>query len=199
MRNTILKMTLSASVVTVLAGCASAPTPEPYRDVEPALVGIPMTERIASSAKRINAQFELLNKVRANEYVGKYDMPVHNQEVDARIGSKNTLPQSYANKDEIIAKALAEQKERDLLAAKKSQVIKKIDWQNSSLNDLVKNFSSALDYNVVYVSKTKDLNVNYKVENETLESALNRLANEVKPIALLTIDDANKTIFLNYN
>lgn len=199
MKNTILKMTLSASVFAVLAGCASAPKPEPYRDVEPALVGIPMADRIATSSQRITSQFELLNKVQANEYVGKYDMPVHNQELDARIGSKKTLPQAYAQKDEIIAKALADQAIKDSLNTKKSQIIKKIDWQYSSLNDLVKNFASALDYSVVYVSKGKDVKVNYKVENETLDSALNRLTNEIKPIALLTVDDASKTVFLNYN
>lgn len=194
-----MNLTLSAIAVASLAGCASAPAPTPYRDVEPALVGLPMKDRIVSSSSRINSQFELLNKVQANEYVGKYDMPVHNQELDARIGSKRTLPQAYANKDEIIAKAKAEQAARDLLAQKKSQIIKKIDWQNSSLNELVKNFAAALDYNVVYVTKNKDVNVNYKVQNESLESALNRLGNEVKPIALITVDDKIKTVFLNYN
>ena len=147
-----------------------------------------------------------MNKVQAGEFAGKYDMPVHNQELDARLNSKRTLPQSYANKDVIAAKERADAEAekaklhaKALLATQKGQVIKRVDWQNSSLNELVKNFATAIDYNVIYVSKGKDLNVNFKAENESWENTVSRLTKEVNAIALITVDDNVKSIFLNYN
>lgn len=180
------------AVVAMLAGCASVvpPTPSPG-DKEPVLTGLSMKERVATVSKDINNQVELLNKINENRYVGKYKMLTHNQELDARKGSSRTVPPEPKEVPVAQVKPTSEVKSGD--------VIKKIDWKHSSLNELVSGFGKAAGYKVVQVSKNTDRNVTFYVENENIFSALNRLKTQVMPFALITVVDKEKTIYLNYN
>ena len=181
------------AVVVMLAGCATVVPPPPApRDQEPVLTGMSMKERVATASNDINNQVDLLNKINENRYAGKYKLLIHNNELDARKGSNRTVP--------------SEQKQTTIVQAKAAQepvrlgvTVKKIDWKNSSLNDLVKGFGAAAGYKVVLISNTADRNINFYVENENVFSALNRLKIQVMPFALVTVVDKEKTIYLNYN
>lgn len=165
-------------------------------DQEPMLVGESMAKRISVATNDINNQLDLLNKINSGKYVGSFSMVTHNNEMDARKGASTTIPQAYAH---------VETKKPDSLKSVASPVqpakdkIKKIDWKNGSLNDLVKSFGVATGYQVILVNDKKDKNVNFYVENEDVFSALNRLKTQVSPFSLLTIVEKNKMIYLNYN
>jgi len=187
------------AVVALLSGCASvAPTVQSSKDQEPILVGLPMKEKIAIASKDINNQMDLLSKVNGQKYVGSYKLVTHNNDLDARKGSSRTLPPQVEEK-KVAPPVEAPPPVVKEKSADNSKIIKKIDWKNSSLNDLVKGFGSAIDYKVVLVSKEKDKNVSFSVENEPVLSALDRLKTQVRGFALITVEDKSKTIYLNYN
>lgn len=82
--------------VLTFTGCATVPTPPTYRDVEPALVGKPVAERINEAERTIHDQFQLLSKLESGQRVGSYDVVKHNNDLETRIGSPETIPQAYA-------------------------------------------------------------------------------------------------------
>ena len=179
------------AISAVLSGCATvAPTAQTtIKDQEPILVGISMKERVAVASKDITNQIDLLNKINENRYAGTYNVVKHNNELEARKNSSNTVPQAYS-------RTPIEIKTTAVSTASK---IKKIDWKDSSLNELVKGFGEAAGYKVILVAGSKDKNVSFYVENENVFSALNRLKVQVSSFALITVVDSSKTIYLNYN
>lgn len=179
------------------AGCTTIVKPQvgEQSDQEPILVGEPMSKRVAVATNDINNQLELLNKINSGKYVGTFSMVTHNNQMDARKGSSKTIPQSYSN-DTKKSESLKE--EVSSTPAVKDK-IKKIDWKNGSLNDLVKSFGVATGYQVILVNDKKDKNINFNVENENVFTALTRLKNQVSSFALLTVVEKNKVIYLNYN
>ena len=174
----------------MLSGCAVVvpPTTQVIKDQEPILVGISMKEKLAVASKDINNQIDLLNRIKENRYAGSYKVVEHNNNVDARKGSSNTIPQAYAKEPLVNVSPVANPNN-----------IKKIDWKNSSLNELVQGFGKAAGYQVILVAGSKDKNITFSVENENIFSALNRLKDYVKPFALITVVEKNKIIYLNYN
>lgn len=184
----------------VLIGCAtSSPQPEVRKDVEPILVGIPMNEKIATSQQNINAQFELLSKVKSGQYVGKFEMVEHNNLLDARKGSKNTLPNAY---NTISTEKSSISTKKDVLteescSPKLQEKVKRIVWQNDSANKLGKNFADAIDYTFV-LNGSGDENISVTIENETLESAIKKYKVALKGKADVLVIDKNKTFNLIY-
>lgn len=178
------------------AGCTTVIKPQAKEpsDQEPALVGEPMSKRVAVATNDINNQIELLNKINSGKYAGSFSMVTHNNEMDARKGASTTIPQAYAH---IETKKPDPSKEVKTSAV--TDKIKKIDWKDGSLNGLVKSFGVATGYQVILVNEKKDKNVNFNVENENVFVALNRLKNQVSSFALLTVVEKNKVIYLNYN
>lgn len=172
------------AVIVMLTGCATVvpPTSTAPKDQEPVLIGLSMKEKIATASKEINSQVDLLNKINQNSYVGTYKLVTHNNELDARKGSSRTVPQQVSNN-----------------TTNTNETIKKIDWEQSSLNELVKGFGTAAGYKVVLVSGNTDKMVTFHVENENIFNALNRLKAQVATVALITVVAQEKTIYLNYN
>lgn len=79
------------------------------------------------------------------------------------------------------------------------QNVKKIDWQNNSLNTLSKNLASALGYELVIKEGTvKDQNVTFTVENKTLLEVIEQLKTETSSIADIVVLDENKTFNIFY-
>ena len=180
------------------AGCTTIVKPpvKEMLDQEPILVGEPMSKRVAVATNDINNQLELLNKINSGKYVGTFSMVTHNNEMDARKGSSKTVPKAYAYNETPKSQSL---KEDNLSTPAVKDKIKKIDWKDGSLNDLVRSFGVATGYQVVLVNDKKDKNINFKVENENIFVALARLKNEVSSFALLTVVEKTKVIYLNYN
>lgn len=182
------------AVSVIFTGCATPPVPPAPHDEEPVLTGKPMSERLAAVSNDINNQMELLNNLNAGKKVGSFTTVVHNNELDARKNSNNTIPKSYG----VATQSVQATSSPDPVLNAQDK-IKKIDWKNGSLNDLVKNFAVATNYKLILVAPNKDKVVSFHVENETVANALNRLKTQISSFALLTVVDKEKTIYLNYN
>lgn len=182
-----------ASLMVMLAGCATVPPPvQQMVDEEPTLVGKPVAEKIFETSQSINDQLELLERVEKGGHIGKYSIVEHNNKVDARKGSDRTLPRAYS-KEEV---ASAVTKAVSSPAAKK---VKRIEWSNNSLNELANNFAKALGYTlVVKESVYIDRNVNFLAENVTLKEALEKLRQQVAPSVEIIVVEQNKTINVIY-
>jgi hypothetical protein len=188
MKKTII---LSTSLL-ILAGCATPPAPVVKRDVEPILVGIPLEERVAKSSKAIYEQMDLLNQVQAKKNLGPYHMVEHNNGLDARKGSSRTLPQAYAVTDDS-SKEIGGMPNDPKLQLK----LKRIDWEDNSANMLGKEFAKTLGYSFV-VNGDRDLNISLKIENETLESAINKFKVALQPNATVLLVEKNQTFNIIY-
>lgn len=191
----------------IVIGCASTQPPvEPKRDIEPILVGVPMNEKISSTQQTIDAQFDLLAKIKSGQYVGKFEMVDHNNNLDARKNSRNTLPQAYAqtsvvekqsseiniDKQSVTKGKDSKLKEEESCNPKLLEKVKLIVWDNDSVQELGKLFAQSIGY--TYVTNTdKDFNINLKIENETIESAIKKYKLAIKDQADVLVVDKNKT------
>lgn len=186
------KSILLSSSLLILAGCATPPAPVVKTDVEPILVGIPLNERVAKSSKAIYEQMDLLNQVQAKKNLGSYKMVEHNNGLDARKGSSRTIPQAYS-KNESLDKEIVAMPNDPKLQLK----LKRIEWEDNSANLLGKEFAKTLGYNFV-VNGDKDVNISLKIENETLESAINKFKAALQPNATVLIVEKNQTFNIIY-
>lgn len=180
----IIAIMIGSSAI-LMTGCATAPQPKiEIVDKEPILVGKPVAQRIAESSSEINAQLELLQKVQNGGKIGNFAIVQHNNNLDARVGSNNTIPQAYAKINE---------------PEKKEPIIRKIHWNNNSLNKLVANYANAMGYQVVIKpGAVADKNVEFLAENITLKQSLSLLQEKMKGVAEIVIIDKNKTINVFY-
>ncbi len=186
------KIILLSSSLVILAGCATPPAPVVKTDVEPILVGIPLNERVAKSSKAIYEQMDLLNQVQTKKNLGSYHLVEHNNGLDARKGSSRTLPQAYAVLE-------GNDKEIGVMPndPKLQMKLKRIEWEDNSANELGKQFANTLGYTFV-VNGNKDMNVSLKIENETLESAIEKFKVALQPNATVLIIEKNKTFNVIY-
>lgn len=63
---------------------------------ENALVGIDISTKVAKSKQRINDNIALLEAIKNGNRVGEYNLPTHNQNLEARINSRKTQGYDYA-------------------------------------------------------------------------------------------------------
>lgn len=180
----IIAIMMSSSAI-LMTGCATAPQPKvEIVDKEPILVGKPVPQRISESSREINSQLELLNKIQNGGKIGNFAIVQHNNNLNARVGSDNTIPQAYAKINEPV---------------KKEPVVKKIQWDNNSLNKLVGNFATAMGYQVVIKpGSVADKNINFLAERLTLTQSLDLLKTQVKDVANIVVIEKNKTINVFY-
>lgn len=191
--------------VLVMSGCATQqPVEKPYADVEPALVGIPIQERLAKSSKNISEQLDLLARVNSGQKISNYEVVEHNNKVDARIGSNKTIPYAYAFQEEIKIKEQQNLQKQQELALEREKMmktlntkVKAIDWKNNSANQLAKQFADAMGYELV-VDGSKDQNIVFNVKDVTLIQAINEYQKLMAPIAEVVIVDQNKTFNIFY-
>lgn len=177
-----------------------SPKVENKIDVQPILVPNTMEEKLLVSSKEIRDQLDLLMKVSTGNYGGSYNVVRHNNLLDARLGSSNTLPQAYGQF------GVGLEKDASIMTQTYSPVImnpgvqqnkiRRIIW-NGSLNELLAGFAQVKGYNLVFTSK-KDRNIQFKVENETVDSAISRLRGVLENTASINISDKNKTIYVHY-
>lgn len=191
-KTSILALT---TIMVLLNGCAVVQPPSTpiMVDREPILVGKPISLKLSEARNKINGQFELLNQVQQGGSIGEYKVVEHNNNLDARIGSSRTIPKAYANP---VVIPIADATTKNPVGENK---IKKIEWNNNSLNSLVGNFSKALGYELVIKQGSfNDVNINYSIEDVTVQEALKKLQKQISPFADLMIVDNNKTVNLIY-
>lgn len=185
------KLSLIALTTTVilLGGCATpAPKPEVMTDVEPLLVGKPIGQRVFETSGVISEQLALLNRVQLGQNPGLFSIVEHNNQLDARKNSSRTIPEAYAKK-EVQPTAMPSN----------TANIKRILWENNSLNELSNGFAKALGYELVIKSGAiKDININFLAQNMSLVDAIEKLKVEVKPFAEIIVVPNNKTINILY-
>jgi Zn-dependent metalloprotease len=203
-------LVLSASSL-LLTGCATAPQPRPELiDAEPILVGKPIVERLNQSSVEISNQLTLLKSLQNGGRIGSFSVVTHNNNLDARIGSSETIPAAYGKLNQVqpqavkvtqIVKTENVKTEPVTVAKKEEKIIKKIEWSNNSLNTLITNFSNALKYDVVITpskKKVTDLNVNFKAENITVLQGLELLKKQLNGTVDIVVMERNKTINVFY-
>ena len=180
----IIAIMIGSSAI-LMTGCATAPQPKVEMiDKEPILVGKPVAQRITESSNEINAQLALLQKIQSGGKIGNFSIVQHNNNLDARVGSDNTIPQAYAKINE---------------PEKKEPVIRRIQWNNNSLNKLIANYANAMGYQVVIKpGSLADKNVDFLAENITLKQSLYSLQEKMKGVADIVVIEKNKTINVFY-
>lgn len=191
------------------AGCTTIPQPQPPRDIEPALVGVPIGQRITESQNDINNQLFLLAKLNTGQKVGSYDVVTHNNNLDARLGSDQTLPQAYAkglqNKNNTAQNSVTVNKTDGIKESVTSiqepviQKVKRIAWDDNSLNKLADNLAKAMGYELVIKGGTiADKNIKFVATDMTLTEVVTKLKAEVAPFADIVVIDKNKTFNIFY-
>lgn len=204
-----MKKTITLGIMTsamLLAGCATVQAPQKPKDIEPALVGRPVAERIQESENDINNQVALLDKINSGQKVGTYNVVTHNNDLDARVGSSQTIPQAYARGNKALREGSnwtpeATSKDSVTTVAKTitTQKVKRIEWQNNSLNKLSENLAKALGYElVIKEGALKDKNINFTAENKTLPEVVQKLKAETASFADIVVIDQNKTFNIFY-
>ena len=208
------KLTLGIISVSALltTACATvAPAPQ-ARDQEPLLVGKPVAERVAESETSIDDQLQLLQKIQSGQKVGSYSVVQHNNNLDARRGSNNTVPKAYAfppAKNTVTSTTVKEDSPKVMeanstvssvdIARVKLQKIKKIEWENNSLNKLSGDLAKAMGYTlVVKEGQVKDKTIDFTAENMTLADVITKLKNQNASFVDIIVYDENKTFNVLY-
>lgn len=200
-----------------------------YRDNEPNLVGKPIAERINESQSAINDQFALLERIHSGKHVGSYSVVEHNNNLDARKGSDYTVPYDYAhgtydipgkadkrftvvdakqvekkttNQTEVMSVTVVSDELKKIELPENNvtnQKVKKIDWQNNSLNILAGNLAKALGYElVIQKGSIEDKNITFVVEDKTLLDVINILIEKTSNFADIVVISENKTFNVFY-
>jgi hypothetical protein len=191
-----MKIILLTSIVAValLEGCATKTVATAPVEQEPILVGKPIVQRFNESSATIGNQLTLLKKLQKGEKVEPVTIITHNNNLDARIGSDKTLPKGYG-----IPPAPTPVTPKAPEPPKMQTIIKKIDWDNNSLNKLVTQFGTSLGYKVeVKGSNIKDVNITYHAENVTIPEGLKLLINQTTNIATIVPNDKDKILTITY-
>lgn len=188
-----ITLTLGALTVFALSGCSTIQAVQPTKqDNIPALVGIPLDKRVATSEKKIIEQRDIWYRYKMGIGTEKFDMIAHNTDVDARKNSSRTLPQAYSN---MKSKARTDHNEYKIEELKTE--IKVVTWQNDSANKLAKNIAESIGYTFV-VNKDKDVNVTLNVNDSDLKGVVTALETELEGKANVLIVPENKTFNIIY-
>jgi hypothetical protein len=189
----------------VLGGCATPTVPMGQVDKEPALVGQPVEDILFASSSQIEGQKQLLNRLRTNKPLFGVVPVKHNNDLDARVGSPNTVSPFTSSKvanDPRVAEKEAgwnQAKANVIINPKLSNMVKKIDWKHNSLNDLAKSLADSLGYQFVLSSNGKpDLILDFYAENMQIGEVIAKLKNETNKSVEILIVDKNNTLNVIY-
>lgn len=178
-----------------LIGCSQIPSTvatgnQVQVDKEPEIVGVPFSQRVNQTSQNINDQLDLLKKVKSQEFVGKFEMVQHNNDLDARKNSDRTIPQAYSKMEDKVG---IKQEEIDSPFNKK---IKNLEWENNSSNELGKMLADSIGYS--FASNSKDAIVTLKLKNTSVGKAIEELKVALGKKAEVIVTDKNKTLSIIY-
>ncbi len=222
--NTIhTKLALSAVFLAVLSGCATKmPPPAPIAAEFPDsayVVAKDLPQSIARSEKRINDNFALLNDLE-NKRTMSPAILNHNQGLDARSPDDKrriTGPQfpgnpgnqmqgmNPANPSAVMSGANKPTsgpiKGEDASKVAKFNVpLKSVEWQNSPLNDFIKQIANHVGYEleINQNGKFNNTNLNLREYNKTTLQILEKVAQTNKDILEMTVSHSRQKIIINY-
>lgn len=181
-----------------------------------ALIGLSVSEQLKRTAKSLEDQDRLLETLKKGQEITSYNLVTHNNNVDAREGSINTVPLQYGQQNVPIAQGVIEAElEKQTLVEEQvklqtqiqsstgamNQKVKRIVWNNDSLNNLAKNLAKSIGYDFVTKASEKgkaDEKIDYMVENVTVKEAIAELIKKAEPVADVLVFEENKTVNVLY-
>lgn len=184
-----------------------------------ALVGLSVADQLSATKKDLDDQLTLLKAVNSGQEITSYNLVTHNNNVDARVGSTNTLPTQYGQQNIEAAKSTEQtlpevtstvsdvsvnsniNNANGAVESKLNQRVKKIVWKNDSLNTLSKNLAKSIGYSFVTKASPSgiaDANVNFSVEGVTVKEAIKELSNKTSNVADILVFEENKTVNVLY-
>lgn len=194
-----------AIIASALTGCATVVTPVQPADQEPRITGKNVDQRLFEASENIELQKQLLSKLRNREPIYNVTPVTHNNNLDARPGSPNTIaplksPSSkvtvVTEKTPVTPVSPVSDLERN---PKSSQLVKQIDWKKNSLNELSQNLSKALGYEfVLNQNGKKDLMIDFYIEKQDLKTVVEQLRKQIANQADIIIVGKNNTFNLIY-
>lgn len=212
---------LSLVAVSILAtGCANTSLGTKTQDKSSssnknALVGMSVASQLDDTKKSLDDQLALLKAVKSGQEISSYNMVTHNNNVDARVGSTNTVPLQYGQQNVPPSSKInpepAKVEEKVTVSQEvikststntvMTQKVKRIVWKNDSLNTLAKNLAKSIGFDFVTKASPKgvaDANVDYTVENVTVREAISELSKKTNGIADVLVFEENKTVNVLY-
>ena len=220
------------AVAILATGCANTgmglkSQDKPATNSKNALVGMSVESQLESTKKALDDQLSLLKAVNSGQELSSYNMVTHNNNVDARVGSTNTLPIQYGQQNvppssklngDTVATVATVEAAKEVLVEEKvtvskevvkssetntimSQKVKRIVWKNDSLNTLAKNLAKSIGFEFVTkpsATGVADANVDYAVENVTVREAIGELSKKATGVADVLVFEENKTVNVLY-
>lgn len=217
------------AVAILATGCANTgmglkSQDKPATNSKNALVGMSVESQLESTKKALDDQLSLLKALNSGQELSSYNMVTHNNNVDARVGSTNTLPIQYGQQNvppssklngdtvatvEAAKEVLVEEKvtvSKEVVKSSEtntimSQKVKRIVWKNDSLNTLAKNLAKSIGFEFVTkqsATGVADANVDYAVENVTVREAIGELSKKANSVADVLVFEENKTVNVLY-
>lgn len=179
----------------ILGGCAQMPSTvktgnQVQVDQEPEIVGVPLSQRVNQTSQNINDQLDLLKKVKSQDYVGKFEMVQHNNDLDARKNSDRTIPQAYSK---MVDKAEIKVDETPSAFNKR---IKNLDWENNSANELGKMLAESVGYS--FANNKKDMVITVKLKDVSIKQAIEEFKKSLGKKAEVIVTEQNKTLTVIY-
>jgi apolipoprotein N-acyltransferase len=200
------------AVAILTTGCAntmmSNNTQNKQNTSKNALVGMSVESQLEATKKALDDQLSLLKAVKSGKEIESYNMVTHNNNVDARVDSSNTVPLQYGQQNVPQSSSLNESKvdtgTKEIVKSNDvvmTQKVKRIVWKNDSLNTLAKNLAKSIGFDFVTKPSEKgvaDANVDYSVENVTVKEAISELSKKASGVADVLVFEENKTVNVLY-
>ena len=206
------------AVAILTTGCAntmmSNNTQNKQKTSKNALVGMSVESQLEATKKALDDQLSLLKAVKSGKEIESYNMVTHNNNVDARVDSSNTVPLQYGHQNVPQSFSLNEAKvdtetkvdtgTKEIVKSNDvvmTQKVKRIVWKNDSLNTLAKNLAKSIGFDFVTKPSEKgvaDANVDYAVENVTVKEAIIELSKKASGVADVLVFEENKTVNVLY-
>lgn len=202
---------MSVLSLAVLTGCQTppAPAPEPGMPNSKYVIAPTIEEAINRSETKINNNWALLNEVNNKRPLSPQVLE-HNNNLDARTArdkQKIVGPQFGNSRNALVAAngstgaVSADIKGTDPAKLQKfSQVVNKLNWQNSSLNELLQQISNQVGYDFVIKKGSKqDKSFSIDVPNpQSIMNILEMIARGNELDATITVSHVKQTITVSY-
>lgn len=204
----ILFISISVLSLSVLTGCQTVPQP-PAAPTEPSskyVIAPTIEEAISRSETKINNNWALLNEVNNKRPLSPQILE-HNNNLDARSArdKQKIVGPQFANTSLVgmtsVQAANANFKGTDPAKVQKfSQVVNRLTWQNSSLNQLLSQIAAQVGYEFLVIKGGKqDKSFSIDVTNpQSIMSILEIIAKANELDANITVSHIRQTISISY-
>ncbi len=191
-----------------------------YYDQEPGLYNLPVDKMLQQSEKAINEDLELLRLLESGQQIENYKIVSHIQNHDARVGSLQTTPESYAFPEKVAARKQAQEqaaqqalKDAELQLQQKENMnanlqkfqaalknkVKLVQWVNRSSNEFATLLAQNLNIGAkFYKNKEQDVKINMLVKDSNLETAFIQFSQQMAPYGQVGYDPQKNLVYIIY-